>query len=366
MTEGTRPNPLTAPANPTPKPWPAMDAAAELDRALVDWRHRDRWSDAWIEPAGRWSRAVWERAVELGPLPIPATDIAAGKRVANAPAYVCGAPRSGTTLVRDLLDGHPALAVLPSEGKFFEAFGNRDFADGPDAVAAQGQRWLRLLANPNHQQPFWLLGRSDGQESAYVAFARAFLTWNTAIDGHEFAFRLQPMVALSLAAAAPRQVAQLRRSVDKTPGYEFHLKAIWARFPEAKVIQVVRDPAAVAASYSAGLARTHLDYTPVSRILRNVASSLFAAWRARHFSPTDRFLIVRYEDIVANRRREMDRIASFLGIEWDDCLLRQTIMRLPAEPNSSFHGIDRVPFEPANASERLWLALASRCHSLLR
>ncbi len=349
-----------------PRPGLATDAESELDRALVDWRRRDRWSDAWLEPAERWSSAVWQRAVQLGPLPIALTDIPAGERVATAPVYVCGAPRSGTTLVRDLLDGHPALAVLPSEGRFFEGFGKRDLTDGPEALALHGQRWLRLLVNPNHQQPFWLLGRSDADGSAYVAFARAFLAWNDNLGGIDFAFRLQPMVALSLAAARRGGIAGLRRSVDKTPGYEFHLKTIWSRFPRAKVIQVVRGPAEVAASYSAGLERTQLDYTPVSRMLRNVASSLFAGWRARRLAPPDRFLVVHYEDLVANRGREMERIASFLGIDWDECLLRQTILGLPAEPNSSFDGIVRRPFEPSNAGERLWLALASRCHSLLR
>src|SRR5690349_24564556 len=79
-------------------------AAAELDRALVDWRYRDRWSDAWLAPAQRWSKLVWQRAMKLGPSPIAPSGIAASRRMATAPVYICGAPRSGTTLVRDLLE----------------------------------------------------------------------------------------------------------------------------------------------------------------------------------------------------------------------------------------------------------------------
>ena len=339
------------------------NAAADLDRALVDRRDLDSWSDAWIAPAERWSKAVWDRAVELGPLPVASEDLAAGRCVANAPVYVCGAPRSGTTLVRDLLDGHPALSVLPAEGKFFEQFSE----PSPDTSSARGvhaQRWLKLLANPNHQRPFWLLGPCDSEAGAYASFARAFLTWNEALADQGLAFRLQPAAALSLAVAAGQDVLRLRRSVDKSPGYEFHAAAIWAHHPDAKLIHLVRHPAAIAASYSTGLARAKLNSTPVSRMLRNVVSSLIAGWRAAHLAPLNH-LFVRYEDLVADRRKEMARIASFLDVEWDDCLLRQTILGLPAEPNTSFHGIARRQFRPKNAKEWSWLAVASTCHALL-
>lgn len=341
------------------------EAESELDRALVDWRCRDRWSDRWLDPARRWSEAVWRRAVELGPLPLVASDIAAGRKVAKSPLYVCGAARSGTTLIRDLLDGHPALAVLPSEGKFFEGFQSSSSATEPSALKQNGERWLRLLANPNHQRPFWLLGEGHSENSRYVTFARALIAWNAALSEHSVPFRLQPMVALSMATESEKDIAALKLSVDKSPGYEFHLKSIWSSQPQAKVIQVVRDPAAIAASYSEGLTRNQLQSTPVSRILRNVTSSFVAGWRAAHLAPRGRFLLIQYEDLVADRARELRRVSSFLEIDWDDSLSRQTIAGHPAEPNSSFHGSDRRPFNPANARERFWLTAARCAHALL-
>jgi hypothetical protein len=329
-----------------------------LDRALSDWRYRERWNDDWLAPAQRWSAAVWRCAAALGPAPIGPAQRAAGRRIVDAPILVCGAPRSGTTLLRDLLDGHPSLAVLPSEGKFFGPARGHAGAGRRSDASADGREWLQRLANPTHQQPFWLLGRSDPAGSPYVRFARAFLAWNDILADFDRARRIQPAVALALRAG---EVAGLRHYVDKTPGYEFHLRSIWSQVPAAKVIQVVRDPAAVAASHAAGLRRTGLPAVSAARVLRNTAGSLVAGWRAARFAPEGQFLVVRYEDLCIRRAEAMAVVARFLGLEWHAGLMRPTIMGHPAEPNSSFHQAPRRAFEPAGLRERLWLELARAC-----
>jgi hypothetical protein len=351
----------TATARRTP-PDPAASAApasahileceAELDRCLLDWRDLEQWNHAWEEPAARWSQEAWARALALGPLAISARDIAIGERVVHNPVFVCGAARSGTTLVRDLLDGHPELAVLPAEGRFFAHF--QDHAPPRHAIDLHARQWLRNLANPNHQRPFWLLGRSDRRDSPYVRFARSLLAWELALARRDAAPRLLAATALAMTP----DISQLKRTVDKTPGYEFHLPWIWSRLPQAKVVHLVRDPAAIAASYRAGLARTGLQAAPVARMLRNVAASLLRARFAQHTAPKERYLVVHYEDLAADRARQMRKIAAFLEIDWDDGLLEQTIMRRPAEPNSSFHASQRPPYLPANSSERFWLGIA--------
>ena len=39
--------------------------------------------------------------------------------LANRPVFICGHPKSGTTLVRALVDDHPELVVFPEETSFF-------------------------------------------------------------------------------------------------------------------------------------------------------------------------------------------------------------------------------------------------------
>ena len=38
----------------------------------------------------------------------------------NEPIFILGCTKSGTTLLRNLFDGHPQLFVVPSESHFFQ------------------------------------------------------------------------------------------------------------------------------------------------------------------------------------------------------------------------------------------------------
>src|ERR1700761_6046238 len=76
-------------------------------------------SDELLAAGRNWSQAVWSKAVQLGAMPLTAEQLFEGLNLARHPVYICGVHRSGTTLVQDLLDGHPDLVVLPSEGTYF-------------------------------------------------------------------------------------------------------------------------------------------------------------------------------------------------------------------------------------------------------
>ncbi len=89
-----------------------------LDAVLPRPRLRGRVPGELLTLAREWSEAVWIEAERLGPFSINQAQTSHGIEVAMRPVFVCGVHRSGTTLVRDLIDGHPALSVLPSEGSF--------------------------------------------------------------------------------------------------------------------------------------------------------------------------------------------------------------------------------------------------------
>jgi hypothetical protein len=325
----------------------ALEAA--VDAALTDRRTAGYFDSAWIGPAERWSKAVWEEAARLGPLPLGKAERWLADRIAPAPVFICGAPRSGTTLMRDLLDGHPMLSVLPSEGRYFGNW-ERRLASDPAATEIWTREWLQRLVNPMNQPPYWLLGR--GSDSS-IRFARSMLAWAEQPGA-------SPLVTLALAAAAlhPAGAERVRHWVDKTPGYETQLEAIWSRFPRAKAIVMVRRPEAIAASYVTGVARGGVKAAPVAAMLRNVARSYAATRRAQ----TDQMLLVSYEALAADRAGVMARVAAFLRVDWHDALLRQSILGRDAAPNTSFYGIAREPFEPASLGELLWLLLARRRH----
>lgn len=334
--------------------------AAALDAALVDRRTVERFESTWLEPGMRWSEAVWEVAVALGPAELTGAAHKRGIALAARPVFVCGAHRSGTTLLHDLLDGHPALAVLPSEASWYGNFRERvTRLPADEAASLLGQAWLRRLVNPNNQPPFWLLGRASG--ATYVAFARRLLAWLAA--GPEPRPDAWPLAAVALAYAGHSGGAT--RWVEKTPGTERDLDRIWTDFPEAKVIHVVRAPREVAASHKALIARANDRATGMAPALWALTGSYrIAAYRARRESPA-RYRVVRYEDLVARREQTMRELADFLAIAPHEALLRPTSAGLATAKNSSFADTgDRQP-PRLTVRERLLLAVAAACHRAL-
>jgi len=148
-----------------------------LDQKLLDWRLDSSAAAASAMVALEWSACVWAAAETAGPCPIAPRDVERGLALARRPVFICGVHRSGTTLMRDLLDSHPALSVLPAEGAFHCGPLRRIAGRSAGELRALGCEWVRRLANHSNQPPFWLLGRSGPTQSPYVRFACALLAW---------------------------------------------------------------------------------------------------------------------------------------------------------------------------------------------
>jgi hypothetical protein len=333
----------------------------QFDKALT----RPRFSTAgqlhaMREVAARWSAAVWEEAQATGPLELDQEQIARGLDLASRPVFVCGAHRSGTTLVQSLLDSHPALAVLPSEGTFLTNLEPRlRQLPSERRLPILGREWLIRLANPINQAPYWLLGRTSDQDSPYVAYARALIAWWPVTAARISAvISSWPLVAVALAYAHVTSglSAQLRRWAEKTPTNERFLERLWREFPDAKVIHVVRNPIAVCASSKVNVgrwARLRND----TRILRDLDRTYRTAAVWSRFG-SDRYLLVRFEDLVQHTAVLVEQLAGFLCIEPLPVLMQPTIAGLPSVSNSSFTS--------AGAPGRIQRAVSERTDLLTR
>jgi len=335
----------------------------EIDRQLPD-RRKAAVSFGWRDAARQWADAIWKRAETLGPARLDAGLVEHCVACAARPIFICGAHRSGTTLLRDLLDGHPALVVLPSEATFFTSL-ERKFAGLPAAAlaAACGREWLCRIANPNNQPRYWLLGRSDAAGSPYLDFVREFLAWYAASGTRTHGANPSwPLAAFALAYArsgadAPK-VAGAWRWVEKSPGNERFLARIWRDFEGAQVLHIIRRPADVAASH-AGLMRGAAPKAARSNaaLRKMIVSYLLAARHLRRAAP-DRYRIVRYEQLVAAPHEVMADLAVFLGIDPAPILFRPTVTGRPTTINTSFPDGKRAAFRPAGLRARLHLAVA--------
>jgi hypothetical protein len=252
------------------------------------------------------------------------------------PVFLCGHHRSGTTLLRNLLDGHPDLVVLPDEGTYFTSFRYaaraRPTSQDVDRFLAD---WIARFVDPNHE-PHFKLGRSGPPGNPSVLFARRLLGW------HEEVLQAWPTPApfallLSLMTAFNDLVPTSgtpRRWVEKTPLNERYVERL-AVFPDARFIQLIRDPSATLASLLELHSSGGKGKTDAGRDARCIGRSLRLAQRNLRRLP-ERYLVVRYEDLVGDPARETDRVRAFIGIRPHVSLTTPTVLGRPVRANSSF------------------------------
>lgn len=280
-----------------------------------------------LSAAIAWSDAIWNEAVESGPVLLTDEILAHGKNLAAHPVFICGVHRSGTTLIRNLLDGHPDLVVLPSEGTYFTNLEIK-IKSVPETgrMAFLGKEWLRRLANPTNQPPYWLLGRSSVDGSRYVDFARYFMAWWNVLKQKEDTQWPHTAVVLAYASVTGNITAKLW--VDKTPVNERFIERIWREMPEAKIIHIVRDPFATITSRKV---------MEPAITMRNALRDLKLSFNtAITYASDPRFMLLHYEALCDEPAGTMKRLTSFLDIPMSSVLNQATVGGIPAQANSSF------------------------------
>jgi Tfp pilus assembly protein PilF len=190
------------------------------------------------------------------------------KRGAIPPlAFLGGHPRSGTTLMEQILDAHPAIAALDEPNAFQEVLQPAFFKSGE-------------LTSP----------RLNTLRQLYVQTLR-----------HEL---------------GPEAEGKLL--VDKNPSPTARLP-VWLRvFPELKVIIALRDPRDVVLScyfQNIPLNGTNVNFLSLERLAKHYAD-LMDIWLAVREWPGFAWLETRYEDTVADMEKEGRRITEFLGLTW--------------------------------------------------
>jgi hypothetical protein len=317
-----------------------FDLEAQLDRQLQRPRVKDL--EAVRQAATSWSHAVWSFAESAGPATLAASEIEHAFALARRPVFVFGAHRSGTTLVRDLLDHHPALSVLPAEGTMLTNLAWHLKRLKPDSwLRFLACEWLRRLANPINQHPYWLLGRSSAEDSPYVEFARTLIAWwplvRTRLGPRTTSW---PLVAIALAythcTTGFRTASPMQRWVEKTPTNERFLAQLLAEFPETRMLHVVRHPLAVYASSCQAVRNSGLPSSAENRILRQMRLSYREAAKHSVRSASESYLLVRYEDLLEDTADSIARVASFLGIQPLPIMMQPTANGIPTTSNSSF------------------------------
>lgn len=208
----------------------------------------------------------------------------------DRPVFVGACPRSGTTLLRAMLNHHPELAI-PRESRFvLEAWRRRtDFGD------LRERRNRRQLAR-------WIFRRKTARPGRFGVRPR---------KGVRRLVAAPPTIGSVLGTCFALYAENQRkpRWGDKRPLYIRHLDAVFAMFPDAQFLTMVRDPRAIVAS----IRKLGWYDVPTSIAIWQAAIAATERWKQR-LAP-DQLLQIRYEDLVDDPEVVLGRVTQFLGLD---------------------------------------------------
>ncbi len=228
----------------------------------------------------------------------PADSFAAVGSDSFAPIVLGGCGRSGTTLLRMMLDSHRRICCGPESSLF------RRRAIDPD----------------------WLADR--------FGFSRA------EVGAIREGARSRPALIEAFAGLCMQKAGKARWA-EKTPRNISRIGEIFRCFPSARFVHVLRDGRDVACSL-----RTHPrhkveggklvptdNWKPIAgcarRWVRDIESS-------RRWWGDPRFHTVRYEDLVLDPRPALERLMAFIGEEWDEAMLAHAAADSPFRDATRF------------------------------
>lgn len=197
-----------------------------------------------------------------------------GGDASHLPIFVLGMPRSGTTLVEQIIASHP------------EVHGAGELAD----LAAILRRDVAGATFPDNLH----------------SLDQACLS----VWGADYVAGLQ------------QRAPEARCITDKMPANFLAVGLIHLMLPNAKIIHVNRDPADTCLSCFTTLFNRKNEHTyDLAELGRYYAgyARLMEHWRK--VLPAGAFLDVQYEDIVADQEAQARRLVEYCGLEWNDACL---------------------------------------------
>ena len=137
------------------------------------------------------------------------------------------------------------------------------------------------------------------------------------------------------------------RWVEKSTSNEVRAGALDELFPEAKLVQIIRDPRAVFASRKRRLMNRYGCHAKAHRLVREWNRSSQEIPRLRR--DPSRFLVIRYEDLVRNPQEVMEAICRLGGFNFTGRMLEPTRAGRGWQGNSAFqkmfNGINVTPVD---------------------
>ena len=249
--------------------------------------------------------------------------------MANPYVFIVGCPRSGTTLLLRIVDVHPQIAIMRESGWIARLFEPRK------GLTPQGFATSQLMSVLLKEPKFTRLQVGSEQLDALLGTSEP-------VSYADFVARVFDLYGQRRGKALVG---------NKTPGFVRRLCTLHALWPAARFVHLIRDGRDVCLSM-ADWAKANQKPPGVFATWKDDSVSTTALWwdlnvrlgrRAGSSLGPELYYEIRYESLVRNPAEECARLCAFLGLPYDDAMLR-------------FHE-GRTKTDPALDAKRAWRPL---------
>ena len=229
-----------------------------------------------------------------------------------SPIFILGNPRSGTTLLRLMLNNHRNIMIPPECG--FVVWWYEKYKHWDASLSRDAEKLANFIDD--------------------LMTSRKIDTWNLdPSELREYISREQPCSYSELVSCIYQFFGQstgreFKRWGDKNNFHVGFVTTIFTIFPNCCFVHIVRDGRDVACSY-----RTVMRSSIVSKYRPRLPTDIHevaAEWRANLLKVIKAFdeigwekvLEIRYEDLVSYFETELRRLCAYLGEPYDDDMLK--------------------------------------------
>lgn len=222
--------------------------------------------------------------------------------------FVFGSGRSGTTLVREILNQHPDINILPETGFYDRLWGARRMLGAVRCRDAR-IRWLYYLLYQSYD-PAMTVYRQ------YFANVTDEFEKNAPRDENEFFIRFVKTLG---------ELKGKKIFGEKTPRHLLYWEKVLSEIPGSQAIITMRDPRAVVSSMlkrgdlASDVWKAAVEWRLYTDTIRQIIDKYGA-----------RVKLVKYEDLVLDSVKVIGEICEFIGVEF--C----STMQQGGESNSSY------------------------------
>lgn len=254
----------------------------------------------------------------------------------TTPFFILGNPRSGTTILRLMLDSHPNITVPPECGFmvwFYNEYSHFQFDSREDI-----SKFISKLKKAKKIDS-WNL---DYKSLEDVLLNNLPLEYKDLINLIYRSFSLEK---------------DLKIWGDKNNYYINHIQQITSIYPRAKFIHIVRDGRDVACSYKELNAKNIIsEFAPklpsnISQIAMEwCTNNLQIEKGIENYAEKKYYHLIRYEDLINNSEFELQKITEFLELDYSSEMLKYHYISKSYEPEEYFQWKAKTKTPPNSSS----------------